>query len=107
MLIATVPGFWGGGSGGEDNPFPAPQSIQSARLSVLSSELDPPPLHLQASVAPPSFGSKMGDTLACGGGGGRTQFQRKDRHSGTVCTVYYNPSTPCAHHMVSPMHVAI
>jgi hypothetical protein len=37
----------------------------------------------------PSFGSKRGDTLACGGGGGGTQFRRRDRHSGT----HYNLST--------------
>ncbi len=41
--------------------------------------------HPQASVAPPPFGSKRGDTLACGGGGGGTQFHRRDRHSGTLC----------------------
>ncbi len=39
----------------------------------------PPPTHRQASVASPSpFGSKGGDTLACGGGGGWIQFRRRD-----------------------------
>ncbi len=39
------------------------------RLSVLSTELGPSPPRPQASVAPP-FGSKGGDTLDYGGGGG-------------------------------------
>jgi hypothetical protein len=39
--------------------------IQSARLSVQSSELGPP----APSPAPPSLGSKGGDTFACGEGG--------------------------------------
>ncbi len=51
------------------------------------------PPHPQASVAPP-FESKRGDTLACGGWG--TQFQPRDRHSGTLC-MYYNPSKACQH----------
>jgi hypothetical protein len=38
---------------------PRPESIQSARPSIQSSELGPPPPHLQESVAPP-FGSKGG-----------------------------------------------
>jgi hypothetical protein len=46
--------------------LPGTQSIQSARLSVQSSALGPPLTHPQASVAP----SKVGDTLACGRGGG-------------------------------------
>ena len=68
-----------------------PQSRQSARLSLQSSELAPaPPPHPQAS-APPPFGSRgRGDTLACEReGGGR------DRQ--TLCmvlSVQYNPSTP-------------
>jgi hypothetical protein len=33
----------------------------------------------------PLFGFKGRDTLSCGGGGGRTQFRRRDRHSGTLC----------------------
>jgi hypothetical protein len=45
------------------------QSIQSARLSVQSSELGPPPPHPQASVVPP-FGSQEGDTLTFGEGVG-------------------------------------
>ncbi len=44
------------------------------------------PPQSQVSVAPPPFGSKGRDTLACGGGGGGgTQFRRRDRHSGTLC----------------------
>jgi hypothetical protein len=31
---------------------------------------------------PPPHGPKGGDTLACGGGRGVTQFRRRDRHSG-------------------------
>ncbi len=38
----------------------------------------PPPL-------PPPFG-QGGDTLAYGGGDGRTQFRRRGRHCGTLCT---------------------
>ncbi len=36
-----------------------PQSVQSARLSLQSSELGPPPPLPQASVTPLSFGSKL------------------------------------------------
>jgi hypothetical protein len=35
-------------------------------------------------VAFPPLGTEGGDTLACGGGDGGTQFRRRDRHSGTV-----------------------
>ena len=41
----------------------------------------PPPPHTQAIVTPP-FGSKGGDTLACGEGGGWTQFGLLARNSG-------------------------
>jgi hypothetical protein len=47
-----------------------PQSIQSTRLSCQSSELGPPPTHLQGSVAPPSFGSRGGHIRLRGRGGG-------------------------------------
>jgi hypothetical protein len=42
----------------------------------------PPPLH-PPRVLPP-LGSKGGDTLAGGRGAGRSQFGRRDRHSGTL-----------------------
>ena len=42
------------------------------------------------------FWSKREDTLACGGGGGETQFRRRDRHSGTLSSINYNPPTPAA-----------
>jgi hypothetical protein len=45
-----------------------PQSIQSARLSLLSSELAPPAPSLASECCPPPFGSG-GDTLVCGRGG--------------------------------------
>jgi hypothetical protein len=48
---------------------PRPESIQSDRPSIQSSELGPPPPHLQESVAPP-LGSKGGDTFTFRGGGG-------------------------------------
>jgi hypothetical protein len=47
----------------------------------------PPPPNPQGNVAPP-FGSKGGDTLACGGGGGEAQFRRRDRYSGTLCVLH-------------------
>ncbi len=43
----------------------------------------PSPPHPQGSVAPLSFGSKGGETLACGEGW-RTEFRRRDRHSGNI-----------------------
>jgi hypothetical protein len=53
----------------------------------------PPPL-TRKRVLLPLFGSK-GDTLACGGRGGGTQFRRRDRHPGTLCILYslygFNP----------------
>jgi hypothetical protein len=59
------------------------QSIKSARLSV-KSESGPPTPSPQANVATPLW-VRGGDTLACEGGGGRTQFRGRDRHSGTLC----------------------
>ena len=56
--------------------------MKSARLSVYLSELGP---LIRKRVLLPPFGSKRGDTLACGGGRGGTQFQRRERHSGTLC----------------------
>jgi hypothetical protein len=52
-------------------------------LSSRPNRITPPP-HPQGSVAPPPFGSKGGDTFACGGGGGWTQFRRRDKHSGIL-----------------------
>ena len=60
----------------------ASQNVKSARLSVYLPELGP---LIRKRVLLPLFGSKRGDTLACGGGRGGTQFQRRDRHSGTLC----------------------
>ncbi len=45
-----------------------PQSIQSARLWVQSSELGPPPPHPQASAAPPLLGPR-GETHSLAGEG--------------------------------------
>ncbi len=60
------------------------QNIQSARLSIQSSELGPPPPNPQVSVAPPFFGSKGRDTLAgVGVGGGPNSDKETDRNSGT------------------------
>jgi len=60
------------------------QGIQSARLSLQSSELASPPPHPQASVALPSFGSKGGDTFIHSLEGEGAPFGRRDRHSGTL-----------------------
>ncbi len=63
--------------------------MQSARLSVQSSELGPPNPSPAISVVPLPFGSKGGDTLACGGGG-------PNSNEGTdtlVLYVHYDPST--------------
>ncbi len=54
----------------------ASQNVKSARLSVYLPELGP---LIRKRVLLPPFGSKRGDTLACGGGCGGTQFQRRDR----------------------------
>jgi hypothetical protein len=64
---------------------PTPESIQSDRPSIQSSELAPPPPHLQESVAP-QLGSKGGDpfTFRGGGEGGGNQFRRWGIHSGTL-----------------------
>ncbi len=56
---------------------PIPQSRQSARLFLQSSELGP------ADKCAPRFRGG-GDTLACGKGGGGSQFGRGDRHYGTL-----------------------
>ncbi len=45
--------------------------------------------HPQESVAPPPFGSKGGDELACEGGVGGTQIRRRDSHSGTPWQLNY------------------
>jgi hypothetical protein len=65
-------------------------SIQSTRVSIQSSKLGPPtPSHESKGGSP--LGPKWGGaTLACGEGGGGTQFRRLDRHSGTL---YSNPFT--------------
>ncbi len=62
-------------------------SIQSAKPSFPSSELGSPTSSPQVSVAPPPppFGPKGGDTRACWGGDGGTQFWRRHKHSGTPC----------------------
>jgi hypothetical protein len=62
------------------------KSRGSEFLANLSSRPNrvPPSHHLQESVAPPPFGSKGGDTLACGGGGGWKKFRRWERHYGTL-----------------------
>jgi hypothetical protein len=60
-------------------------SRQSARLSLQSSELAPPrPLARKLVLPPPPLVSRGRDTLACGREGGRSQFGRRDRHSGTL-----------------------
>jgi hypothetical protein len=59
-----------------------PQSIQSARISLQSSELAPPAPSPAGVCCTPLVPG--GDTLACGrGGGGGSQFGRRGRHSGT------------------------
>ncbi len=58
------------------------QSIQSTRLSFQSSELGPLNPSPGMFLLPP-LSSRGGDTLACGGRGGRTQFRRRDRHCDT------------------------
>ncbi len=43
----------------------------------------------------PSLSPRGRHIFACGGGGG-TQFRRRNRHSGTLCILQYNPSTVSA-----------
>jgi hypothetical protein len=52
-------------------PASEAQSIQNAWLSVQSAELGPP------TPFPPLV-PRVGDTLACEGGGGGTQFRRRE-----------------------------
>ncbi len=70
------------------------RDIQSARLSVQSSELGPtnsPPPHPQACVAPHLDGGGGADTLACEGwNGGPSSDEGTDN---LVFCVNYNPST--------------
>jgi hypothetical protein len=63
--------------------FRVTEYTQSARLSVQSVELGPPTSSTQGSVATPLW-VQGGDTLACGGGAGGTQFRRRDKHSNTL-----------------------
>ena len=53
------------------------------RLFLQSSELGLPHPLTRRQVCPSPFGSG-GDTLACGKGVERSQFQRGDRHCGTL-----------------------
>jgi hypothetical protein len=50
----------------------------------------PQPIHPKESIAPPPFGSKGGDTLACEVGGTGTQFLQLDT---LELRVYCHPST--------------
>ncbi len=65
------------------------QSIQSARLSVQSSELGSPLPHPQASVSPLLFGSK-GETHSLAGKGMGDPIPTKGQ---TLWYSMYNPST--------------
>jgi hypothetical protein len=61
-----------------------PLSRQSAKIFLQSSELGLPHPLTRRRVCYPTFGS-MGATLACGKRGvGGAQFQRGDRHCGTL-----------------------
>jgi hypothetical protein len=50
-----------------------------------------PPTGQRCCPPPPS---SRGETHPYGRGGGGSQFSRKDRHSGTLGIVLYNPCTP-------------
>ncbi len=66
------------------------QYTLSTRMSLLSSELAPPP---QASASPhldPKGGG--GSALPCGWGGGGSQFVRLERKPGTLC-IWASPSS--------------
>jgi hypothetical protein len=71
------------------------RSIQSARLSLQSSELSPtrPLTRKRVLLHPPLVPGGGGDTLAGGSRGLGSQFGRWDRHSDTLGNVLYNPST--------------
>jgi hypothetical protein len=70
-----------------------PQSIQSVRLSLKSSELAPPP-HSQASVAPPPLlVPREGRHTRLKERGRGEPIRTKDRHSGTLGICSINPST--------------
>jgi hypothetical protein len=75
-----------------------PQSRQSARLFLQSSELGPPPQpsHPQASVSPPVW-FRGGGTHSLGGEGvGGSHFGRGDRHCGTLgIYVVFTESRTC------------
>ncbi len=58
-------------------------------LSIRSNWVPPSPATSQGSVAPPSFGSKEGDTLACGGvGGGPNSDEGTDLKIGSTKKTY-------------------
>ncbi len=73
-----------------------PQSRQSARLFLQSSELEhppppPQPPHPQASLSTSHFGFGNGGTLACGRGAGRVPIRARRqtlRYSRYICTLW-------------------
>jgi hypothetical protein len=62
------------------------QSRQNARLFSIRPNWDPSPA---GECISPCFGSGGRGTLACGRGGGESQFRRGDRHCGTLGTGIY------------------
>jgi hypothetical protein len=68
------------------------QSRQSSIPSLQSSKLGlPHPLGRRQVCTPPPLVREGGSAVACGSGGGEAQFQRGDRHCGSlgicICTL--------------------
>ncbi len=54
----------------------------------------------------PPLGPRAETQSLAGGGGegmGGTQFRRRDRHSGTLGILYYNPSTVCKKYVIKKL----
>jgi hypothetical protein len=83
-----------------------PQSIQSARLSLQSSELAPSPPDPQASVVLSPCGSGGGTHSLVGeGAGGANSDEGTDTMHCSLGIGYYNPSTPMPHLLTMPYSV--
>ncbi len=80
----------GGGEGGVGRYIThISQRRQSARFFLQSSELGLPHPLIRRRVFPSPHWFRVGwvrYTLACGRGDGGSQFQRGDKHCGTLCT---------------------
>jgi hypothetical protein len=66
--------------------------MQSARLYTQSSALGPPHPSPARECCPPPIWIQGGSTLACGWGGGRSQFGRLEKKPSTLFTLWFWPA---------------